>query len=281
MTVKLAYSQSALNDYQTCARRFYLRYVRRLAWPAVESEPVLQAEEHMRLGSAFHRLAQRYSLGIDAQLLSAEAEAAGLAYWWENFLEARQTIDELSDPQARLLPEITLQAGLDGQRLLAKFDLLAVLPGGRLTIIDWKTGARKPQRSLLQRHIQTRLYCAMLCLAGAAVNGGVAVQPAQVQMLYWFAEHPGQPERFVYSQNQFDEDLRLMRATLGEITARLPQGEAAFARTDELRACKLCVYRSYCGRGDEAGSATEFGDALYEPQSGLEIDFDSLPEVAF
>lgn len=45
----------------------------------------------------------------------------------------------------QLYPELTLTAGLAGQRLLAKFDLVARTPDGRLVIFDWKTSQRRPK----------------------------------------------------------------------------------------------------------------------------------------
>lgn len=53
------FSQSSLQDYFDCPRRFELRYIDRLNWPAVEAEPALENERRLREGTYFHRLAQQ------------------------------------------------------------------------------------------------------------------------------------------------------------------------------------------------------------------------------
>ena len=58
------FSQRSLQDYTDCQRRFQLRYLEQLAWPAVESEPLSDHERQMQAGAAFHRLVQRFLVGI-------------------------------------------------------------------------------------------------------------------------------------------------------------------------------------------------------------------------
>lgn len=81
-------SQSSLQDYVDCARRFQLRYVERLAYPAVESEPALENEQHQREGEFFHRLAQQYLVGIPREQVSKLANTPNLQRWWGNFSNA-------------------------------------------------------------------------------------------------------------------------------------------------------------------------------------------------
>ena len=64
LPAEFQYSQSSLQDYVECQRRFELRYIQRQAWPAVEVEPILEKEEHMRQGAAFHRLLQQHDIGL-------------------------------------------------------------------------------------------------------------------------------------------------------------------------------------------------------------------------
>ena len=59
-------SQSSLQDYNDCPRRFELRYIQHLAYPAVESEPALENEKHQQEGEYFHRLVQQHMIGIPA-----------------------------------------------------------------------------------------------------------------------------------------------------------------------------------------------------------------------
>ncbi|NCT22292.1 PD-(D/E)XK nuclease family protein, partial [bacterium] len=57
------FSQSSLQDYADCPRRFQLRYIEQLAWPAVETEPALENERRQQEGLLFHRLAQQHLIG--------------------------------------------------------------------------------------------------------------------------------------------------------------------------------------------------------------------------
>ena len=79
-------SQSSLQDYVDCARRFQLRYVDRLSYPAIESEPALENEKHLQEGEYFHRLAQQYLIGIPGEQVAKLANTPNLQRWWENFV---------------------------------------------------------------------------------------------------------------------------------------------------------------------------------------------------
>ena len=81
------FSQASLQDFVDCRRRFQLRYLQRLPWPAVESEPVLENERTMRQGAEFHHMIQQHLIGIPAERLSARLEggdpqAEELRRWW-------------------------------------------------------------------------------------------------------------------------------------------------------------------------------------------------------
>lgn len=81
-----ALSQSSLQDYNDCPRRFELRYLQRLAYPAAEAEPALENEKHQREGEYFHRMAQQYFIGIPAEQAGKLANSDNLERWWDNFM---------------------------------------------------------------------------------------------------------------------------------------------------------------------------------------------------
>ena len=117
------FSQSNLNDYQTCPRRFELSHIRQLRWPAIEAEPVLEAERQAQLGLDFHRLVHQHCVGVDIDLLTASIDPAqiDLHTWWQQYLTHNPVPEN-----AQLFPEITLSVPLRNYRLMARFDLLAV-----------------------------------------------------------------------------------------------------------------------------------------------------------
>jgi hypothetical protein len=242
-----------------------------MAWPALQSEPVLERERQMELGQRFHRLVQQHQLGITPDVLSLQMSDPHLSGWWQSYL--------LCNPLAALpavrLPEYTLRVPFGGYRLIAKYDLLAVEPGLRAVIVDWKTAHYRSSSATLRQRIQSRLYPFLLAAAGTVLNGGVALSPAQIQMMYWFPEFPDRPEQINYSAAQFEDDRRFLQTQV-ETICRQPAG--AFSMAENGKLCLYCEYRSYCGRGCKAGCMDE--DCEYNPES-IEIVFGQLEGTAF
>lgn len=269
-----SFSQHNLQDYLDCPRRFQLRYLDRLAWPAVQSEPILEQERHMQLGERFHQLVQQHQLGLPVEALQSGAESdPELFAWWQAYLH---NLPEDLPPQRRV--EFTLAAPFAGYRLLAKYDLLAIQPGESARIVDWKTNRRRPAAARLRDRAQTRLYPFLLALAGAGLNGGVDWRPEQVDLTYWFTAEPEKPLRFPYSRSQFQEDEKLLRALIDAI--RRVAGQPMPMTGDE-RQCALCNYRSYCERGQRAG-AWDDETADGEPEnSTIDFDFGQIEEIEF
>ncbi len=266
------FSQNSLQDYADCPRRFQLRYRLRQKWPAPHSQPIEDHERLMAQGAEFHLLVQRHLGGMPVETLRPHDEP--LATWWANYL--RYPPADL--PSGRLLPEVSLSMPLAGQRLMAKFDLLALDPGERAVIVDWKTSLRRPQRGDLARRLQTRVYQTVLAEAGAALFGG-PLAPVQITFLYWFAEDPLNPEIFRYDADQHAANLAELAGLIEEITTR---DDAIWPLTWDERHCKYCVYRSLCDRGVTAGPLDEMGLSLAED---VDVDFDfdleDVDEIAF
>jgi len=280
------FSQASLQDYVDCRRRFQLRYLLQLAWPAIQAEPAEEQEIHGQQGELFHRLVQQHQLGIPADRLASMARAADqqrgdsrLSIWWENYLQGAPA----GLPRERY-PEVTLSVPLAGHRLQGKYDLIASEPGQRVVIVDWKSSRTRPGRPWLAARLQTRVYRFVVVEAGASLNGGQAWSPEQVEMVYWFANHPDPPERLQYSKREYGADGEYLAALIAEIKYN---GEDDFFLTDDIRRCRLCPYRSLCDRGVEAGqldsaSPEEAGDADEMPgdwESGF--DFEQVAEIAY
>lgn len=277
------FTQASLQDYVECRRRFQLRWLLALAWPAVEAEPAGEYEAHVRDGETFHRLIHQHQLGLSLERLAALVAAAGdeeegtpLAAWWENYLHAGPT-----DLPPQRHPEIMLSAPLGSHRLLAKYDLIAVEPGRRAEIVDWKTGAHRPPRAALAARLQTRVYRYVLAEAGAHLNAGQPIPPGQIAMRYWFANTPDQPERLPYDATQHGADGKYLAALAAEIATA---GKDDFPLTDDHRRCRFCPYRSLCDRGTAAGLMGE-GDveseAAAETDWAVAFDFEQVGEIAF
>ena len=276
-------SQSSLQDYVDCAQRFKLRYLDRLSYPAVETEPTLENEKHQQEGEYFHRLVQQHLIGIPAEQIAKFANTLNLQRWWENFQnstdltglrEALLKQSEGNKDLSGLYPEATLSAPLGNYRLLAKYDLITI-QNGKAIIYDWKTYRKRPRNEWLAARMQTRVYQALLVKAGAHLNHGQPFEPEQIEMIYWFADFPNEPARFAYTSAQFKRDWDLLLKLSEEVATA-----SSYPLTEDRQKCLYCTYRSYCERGIRAGNM-EQAEAEMEAEELFDVNFEQIGEIAF
>jgi len=277
LPINFEFSQSSLQDYTDCRRRFFLRYIQQVAWPAVQTEPAIENERHIRRGERFHRMVQQYLLGVPVQRLAEIANADAdehLPQWWQSFSSTFA-----SDLNGARSVELGLVAPLASSRLAARYDLILSGPEGRLVIYDWKTSLNRPKRSWLASRLQTRVYPYLLARAGNFLlqNNGT-LSPEQISMIYWFAEFPNQPEQFNYNNAQFIEDGHTLDSLVNEI---LSSPEPAFELTSHVERCAFCVYRSLCDRGVSAGSFSAIEDEPESTMPEVSLDLDQTVEISF
>ncbi len=281
-------SQSSLQDYHDCPRRFELRYLQQLVYPAIETEPALENEKHQQEGEYFHRLVQQHLIGIPAEQIGKLANTDNLQRWWENYINAKdlRILKELIGLHA----EVTLSAPLGKFRLVAKYDLIAI-DNNKVTIYDWKTYRKRPKNEWLHVRWQTRVYRALLVQAGAHFNNGKPFGPEQIEMIYWFADFPTEPARFIYKTDQYKRDWDALTRLSEEITSAssgstLRQAQCGaslttgFPLTDDVSKCNYCPYRSYCNRGVRAGDAAD-AELETEAEELFDINFEQIGEIEF
>jgi hypothetical protein len=164
---------------------------------------------------------------------------------------------------------------LSGHRVAARYDLLALEPGTRAVIIDWKTSQKRPRRDWLGKRLQTLIYPYLLVEAGAQLNEGQAFAPGQVELVYWFANYPLQVERFSYGAAQHSQTGRTLATAIAEIDAL---DRAEWSLTSDLRKCRYCPYRTLCEREAtrEEGEETEVED-----EDLFDIDLEQIAEIEF
>ena len=260
------FSQSSLQDYADCARRFQLRYIERMQWPAVETAPALENERRQIEGQQFHRMAQQNLIGLPAEKLTRMAGSENLNRWWDNFLARGPSLDGF-----KLYPELTLSAPIGSHRIVAKYDLLAV-SAEKALIFDWKTYHKRPKDEWMAARLQTKVYRALLVIAGAHLNGGKPFAPAQIEMQYWYADFPGEPSKFPYNATQHKRDWDRLMELVGEIDAR-----QSFPIVNDEKPCAWCSYRSYCNRGVAAGQIDELETEL----SVFDVSIEQIQEIEF
>ena len=264
------FNQGNLQDFMDCQRRFQLRHLLRIPWPAVESEPIGESENFRRRGLALHRLIHQHLLGFSGVRLLESARAQDLEELWQSFLQHRPA----KLPQQRH-PEIFLSAPIAGYQVLAKLDLLTLGPESSAVIVDWKT-SRPQSQSWLANRMQTLVYRYLLARAGPKLGLG-HVDPDSIEMVYWYLAEPENSIRFGYDQEQFERD----EATLTEIIQEIDSlGEDRFALTEDRNRCAFCSYRSLCERGEQAGTQSDFDDDAIA-NGEFVFDWEQIAEVEF
>jgi hypothetical protein len=267
-----SFSQHNLQDFVDCSYRFLLKYIKKVAWPAIQSEPVLEMEKQIELGLAFHRIIHQFYLGIDPADLEAQCGDVELAIWLRNFL---------ADPKLRdfkfTFPETALTTSLLNFRMIAKFDLISVTRAGDIQILDWKTSRRKPSRLALQQRLQTRLYPFVLCNSLAKLLPDLAFNPSELTMIYWFSDFPSEAEQFKYGEERLEEDKQYLQSLLSKISSFT---EEDFLKTPNEKMCRFCVYRSYCERGKEAGNWDD-QDSQESSDDLASFSFSDAGEISF
>ena len=263
-------SQSSLQDYADCPRRFQLRYLEHLRYPAVESEPALENEKHQQEGEYFHRLVQQHLIGIPAEQVGKLANTDNLSRWWENYINANLPINDYAKRA-----ELTLSAPLGSFRLVAKYDLIAIRRGDKAIIYDWKTYRKRPKNEWLAPRWQTRVYRALLVQAGAHLNDNKPFAPEQIEMIYWFADFSTEPAAFPYNATQFKRDWDALTKLAREI-----ESASDYPKTDDRQKCTFCPYRGYCDRGARAGDIAD-AEAEMEAEELFDVNFEQIGEIAF
>jgi len=272
-----AFTQSNLQDYLDCAYRFYLRYILRIKWPALQVDDAIDFELRGQTGARFHRLIQQYLLGVpEARLsdLAAEDPDANISRWWNDFLT-------YVPPQLDGVPyvETTLTTPIEKQVMLAKYDLILVQNNSQYIIFDWKTNRKLPRNDWLLERTQTRLYRFLLTQSGSDLSQTNPIDAGQVTMNYWFATHPEALISLPYSQEEFEADKTYFTNLITEISRREP---GDFTRTGDVQKCRFCVYRSHCDRGVTAGDLADFDLFTTEPEAFRgDLDFDDIQEIIF
>ncbi len=269
------FSASNLKDYLDCPRRFELRYLMFLEWPAIQSEPVLEREGFIEDGKTFHRIIYQHFCGIPAEKLTPFIKGNNLSKWWRSFTIHQPHL--LVD--GKRMPEFKVIVPFEGFILTGQFDLLIRTPENRMVIYDWKTTSGKPNLPAMRRRIQSRLYPLLISIIGQETLSMYSCTPDDIEMVYWFPDSPENPIYLNYSNYQFQEDTSFFKSLLNEIAVTEP---GHFLMTPEEKRCLYCQYRSLCNRGVSSGDWNQNEESFnLDLDASIEIDLDLIPEIEY
>lgn len=274
---RFTFSANSLQDYLDCPRRFELKYLLKQSWPAEESEPVLEFEHNIQLGSHFHQMVFQYLNGLPQDVLLQALPDPELESWFRNFLAYYGSLKF-----ERIFPEFSVRLPIRQTPCVAVFDLIGLTADNELWILDWKTSGRIPRKDVLAGRVQSILYPYAALETAPAFIKGVNLLPENVHMSYVYVHQDHENVlSFDYNAEAHAANADFLEKTLVEILSKEP---GTFALTSEERRCRFCVYRSLCERGMQAGNLAEITDMDSEDdlQSGLaNLDFDAQDEIAF
>ena len=266
------FSQHSLNTYLRCPRRFLLKYVERQPWPMPEDRDPRAYQEHLRRGRVFHHWLMREHVGIDMDPIVDACEDPQLQMWWQ----AARSFDRGALPSGLREAELPVVVPIGAYRLYARYDYLALDPGGDAVVVDWKTLEMRPSLRVLRQRVQTRVYLYVLVAAGHVLTGGIPIDADQVRMLYWFANYPEESATVPYSAQAFRRDARDLAQLVEEI-ARQPA--EAFVGCQNTRLCARCNYRSLCHR--EESHLTKEGEDWLDEDIDFDLELEEATELEY
>ena len=227
-------TQTQISAFERCRRFYFLKYIEKLAWPV---ENTLSAE--IQRGADFHLLARQLIMGLDPSELIIPSESEILRRWIDDFCAKIQLRE-----QDRVCAEKEVSAVHAGVLWLGMFDALAV-KDGRITIFDWKTTGHPAAAAEYLRSPQTKLYrfLAKMCAPRILEIGPQQLPAENIEMIYWFPEHPDAEIRLPYSERSFREDLTWLEYKAAEMSSEDP---GDYPRTDKTGNCRFCEFETHC-----------------------------------
>jgi len=246
ITPNFVFSQSSLHTFDYCPRRFYLRYLKKLIWPAQLVSEQNQSKDR-DAGVRFHQLIHQYFLGIELETLQKIANYdsdSRMADWFEKFLQSPYA--QLS---GSLYPEKSFQTEIAGYQLIAKVDLLQIHEN-QIKIYDWKTSQKLPKASSLLRQAQSKVY-------PLVISRAIETKIQKLSLIYWEANFPDQTIELESNESDWQKFEKEISKQIREI---ISLKDEEFVMTDDLQKCGWCEYRSFCHRTVSAEQANESYD---------------------
>ena len=257
MPSNFVFSQSSLQTFDYCPRRFYLRYLKKLVWPAQMVSEHNQTKDR-DAGVRFHQLIHQYFIGIELETLQKIANYdsdSRMADWFKNFLQS-----PYANLPGSLYPEQSFQTEIAGYQLIAKVDLLQI-HDNQIKIYDWKTSQKLPKASSLLKQAQSKVY-------PLVISRAIAPKSQKLSLIYWEANLPDQTiglESTEADWQKFENEISKQILEISNLK------EEEFVMTDDRQKCGWCEYRSFCHRAVSA----EPPDGAYDLENFDEI---KIPE---
>src|SRR6056297_1016627 len=258
----LYFSQSALDIFQKCRKRFQYRYIDGLYWPAkwgIDAE----IEKELEKGRKFHLLAERYYL--DGSIQDQIVEDPELNAWLKrlkSFLPYSQYV---------ISSEQELRYRHKKFKFLAKYDLLYYNKEKKLIeLYDWKTDKKSLLEKELENSTQSRFYLYLFKKAGQKYYSDKFDIQNNPDLIFWNPRFPEEKKIINYSDEDFSKDSIYFEDLVGKILM-----EDEFPMTNNFNICRYCEYRPIC-----RGKQTEKRE-IFEEDLDMDLNWEEIEELEF
>ncbi|ADQ15260.1 PD-(D/E)XK nuclease family protein [Halanaerobium hydrogeniformans] len=258
----LYFSQSALEIFNKCRRKFKYRYLDGLYWPS-EWGMKEEFKEDIDRGRKFHLLAERYyNKSIASTVLKENNQLQAWFSRLKNYCPLTKNI---------IAAEQEIRFRNNKLKFLAKYDLLEYNSEDKsITIYDWKTDHKSLYQKDLVNSIQSRFYLYLMVEAAYKYFADAYQLEGMPKLLYWNPRYPKEEIKINYNKKDHKKDRDFFEALIEEIL-----GQENFDLTDNLNLCRFCEYRPIC-RGKKAE-----GKELIEEDLNLDLDWEAVEEMEF
>lgn len=233
---RFTFTQQSLSTFEACTRKFRLKYIHRLHFPASHEADSIQ---QLRRGNDFHLMAYRYFMGIPTGAEWIAKEDAFCRSWMER-LQARFVLQ----PSRRYLPEYRLRI-TQPYPLEANIDLVE-WNEDEMVVWDWKTGMQGRgggvQASRLLSGWQTVVYMYMIKELSLRLTGR-EWECSKIHMHYWSPETGRDIAVLEYSDALHESFQKRLLQKIDEI---LHHNALLFDRAVVEKSCRYCEYKKLC-----------------------------------
>jgi len=245
------FTQNSLNTFKTCPFKFKKRYIDNIKWQDEENS---ELTDHAAFGTDFHKIAQRYFMGIPV--------------FEESFLDNKELYNafiNLKDyfplkSEFKYYPEYSLRFSDGLIRLEANIDLI-IEKENEIEIWDWKTNAKSDSEKY-RDSLQTKIYMAVLKKCCKSV---FKKDFSNIKMGYFSPERKEEIVSINYSDEKFKKDEKY----LSDLIEKVYNFEwEKFNRDNYIKQCKFCEFLVFC---DSIKKENNYEFA--------ELDWDKIEEV--
>lgn len=246
------FTQNSLNTFKNCPFKFKKKYIDNIKWKDDKDD---SSDEHIKFGTDFHKIAERYFSDIPV----FEESFADDAELYSAFCNLRDYFPINSE--YKYYPEYSIRYSDGNVRLEANLDLI-IEKGDSVEILDWKTNAKDDEKKYANS-LQTQIYMYVLKKCCKNILGK---NIDKIKMSYFSPERKKIIADITYSEEKYIKDEK-------EITKLIENiynfDWEKFNKELYEKHCKFCEFNLFCSSSKNTDVKYEFG----------ELDWDSIDEL--